>query len=516
VIAGAVIPPGSWDDVIVGSGSAGAVLASRLSECPDRRVLLLEAGAAATRPEPRAPLGTPVLTGANWSFDAWVGDVAGTGRRVPYPVGKVVGGSSAVNGGIALRGLPGDFDGWSAAGNPAWSWERVRPYFERLEDDPRQPDPGRPGRALIPLWRPALENLDPLGEAFLRACRSAGLPYVPDLNSSPAPGVGLVPSTARQGRHVSAADAYLTPVLDRPNLVLCPGWEVSRVLTAGRRAIGVEASHGSRALVRVPAGRVTLSAGAISTPAILQRSGIGEAGRIGALGLDVVADLPGVGKNLTDHPVVAIWARPRPGACRMGQPVHTVMARTASDGEGVDLGFFLAGSSSGHGLPVISQMLGGQPGASVSAVLLDPASRGSVHLPAGAPAGRPEIVLRLASHRRDMDRLMTAARTAWSLIRSTQLAGQLERVFVWTDRMMGEDALLSAAVSRFVAPLWHPAGTARMGPVTDTMAVVDDHCQVHAMTGLTVVDASVMPVIPRATPNLSCLMLAERVAEWMA
>jgi len=516
VIPGAVIPPGGWDDVIVGSGSAGAVLASRLSECPDRRVLLLEAGEAATGPEPPAPLGTPVLTGANWGFDAWVGDSAGAGRRVPYPVGKVVGGSSAVNGGIALRGLPADFDGWSAAGNPAWSWERVRPYFERLEDDPREPDPGRRHPAPVPLWRPALEHLDPLGEAFLRACLSAGLPWVPDLNGSPAPGVGLIPSTARQGRRVSAADAYLKPVLGRPNLVLCPGWEVRRVLTAGCRAVGVEASHQSRARVRIPAGRVTLSAGAISTPAILQRSGIGDAGRIGALGLDVVADLPGVGENLTDHPVVAIWARPRPGACRTGQPVHTVMARTASDGEGVDHGFFLAGSSSGHGLPVIGQMLGGQPGVSVSAVLLDPASRGSVHLPATTPDGHPEIVLRLASPRRDRDRLMTAARTAWSLIRSTELSGQLERVFVWTDRMVGEDALLSSAVSRFVAPLWHPAGTARMGPATDPLAVVDDHCRVHAMTGLNVVDASVMPVVPRATPNLSCMMLAERVAEWMA
>jgi len=161
-------------------------------------------------------------------------------------------------------------------------------------------------------------------------------------------------------------------------------------------------------------------------------------------------------------------------------------------------------------------MLGGQPGVSVSAVLLDPASRGSVHLPATTPDGHPEIVLRLASHRRDRDRLMTAARTAWSLIRSTELSGQLERVFVWTDRMVGEDALLSSAVSRFVAPLWHPAGTARMGPATDPLAVVDDHCRVHAMTGLNVVDASVMPVVPRATPNLSCMMLAERVAEWMA
>jgi choline dehydrogenase len=328
--------------------------------------------------------------------------------------------------------------------------------------------------------------------------------------------VGPVPSNARAGQRVSTADAYLGPALARPNLTVRQRCRVTRVLTTGRRAVGVEASVDGRRPVRLLAGRTTLSAGAIGTPAILQRSGIWGFDRIRALGVDAVADLPGVGENLADHPVVAIWALPRPGACQPGQPLHTVMARVASRYGDLDLGLFLAGSVTGSQVPVISQVLGGRLAASVSAVLLAPDSRGRVYLRNAAPDGRPVIVLRLASARRDVERLMDATRLAWSLVRSSHLAGLLQQVLIWTDRMVADDALLESAVSRFVRPMWHPAGTARMGPVADGMAVVDERCRVHTMTGLQVVDASVMPSIPRATPNLSCMMLAERVAEWMA
>lgn len=504
---------GHWDEVIVGAGSSGATLAGRLSEDPGRRVLLLEAGPDDNGDTPGSP-DNPVLSGANWDHSAYVDKEAENGRRYPYVVGRTVGGSSAVNGALALRGLPRDFDAWAAAGNPDWSWERVLPYFVRLESDRDIKGPEHGSEGPLPVGRQTEDEYGPLSAGFLRACRDLGVPTVDDLNAADcATGAGPIPRNESGGRRVSTAEAYLAPARHRPGLTVAGHCQVSRVLFDGGRAVGVEAVADGRP-VRIGADRVTLAAGAIGTPTVLLRSGVGPGEALRRLGIRPVADLPGVGVNLMEHPIVAMWGIPAAAGCLPGEPMHQVLARVASDGGAPDLNLTLVNNVTDLDVPVMRGVLKGRTGFSLHASLLSPRSRGSVTLRGAEPDARPVIELRLASDPWDVERLMAGTRMLWEMAKGSHLAPLLERVFLWTDRTVEDASMLRRAVSRFVCPSWHPAGTALMGPATNSAAVVDERLRVHSVSGLRVVDASVMPTMPSAPTNLTAIMLGERAASW--
>jgi choline dehydrogenase len=507
-----------YDDIIVGGGSAGAVLAARLSEEPARRVLLLEAG-----PDYATLESAPADIQDGWRMSLQAHDWALTahavpGRVIPYPRGRVVGGSSAVNATIALRGVPADYDEWAALGNDEWSWVKVLPHFRRLEDDPEGAGElhGRGGPVAICRWR--LDELIPVQRAFFEVCRRLGFPEVTDHNHPQAAGVGPFPQNRRGRLRLSTAIAYLMVARHRPNLTIRPRCLVNRVLVAGDRAIGVDiAGEGEPALVR--GRRITLAAGAIGSPAILLRSGIGPKAELAGLGIELVADLPGVGAGLADHPVTRLLLVPKPGSCDPQTPLAQVVLRYTAPGSGefndMQQVVFSHVDVAGIGGQQAVAAVGTPLAIGLPVALERPHARGRLELVSTDPRAQPLIQLNFATDPEDLRRLVEGVRLAWQIAHQPEIARHTHHVALLTEETMGSDDALAAYVRATVSTQFHPSGTARMGPPGDPMAVVDQHCRVRAIPNLRVVDASVMPSIPRANINLTCIMIGEHVSDWM-
>ena len=500
----------AYDVIVVGAGSAGCVLAARLSEDPRRSVLLLEAGPdypdIASLPAEIASGHMPAFT-HDWGY---VSEAFANGRTTNVNRGKLIGGCSATNGTAAVRGHPSDYAGWAARGNPGWSFADVLPFFCRLERDADFATAWHGQDGPFPIRRYTPQERTSLHQAVLDAAPGAGFAAVDDHNAPDAIGAGPLPVNVVDGVRQSTALTYLSPARTRPNLTIRTGVLIDQVRVEGTRAVGVQLAAPAEAIA---ADHVILAAGAYGSPALLMRSGLGPADDLCALGIRVVADMPGVGRNLSDHPLLNLQfaARPpeQPGSVPLFQSVITFKSSPAV--EGFDLHIYPMST-----LPWDPAESPTGAACTLFVSLVKPESRGWVRLRSADPDAAPRINLGYFTHPADMPRMIAAVRAARRLARTDPLAAvALEGLHPHPDTPDDADALEAFVWSR-VETYHHPVGTCAMGPAGDAMAVVDARGGVHGVAGLSIVDASIMPTVPAANTNVPTIMVAERCAAWIA